>query len=289
MAEVEQSRIEILKMIPISGGDINQAFRIKTATRDYFIKLNSSMCYSMLACEADNIALIAKTRQIQIPKVLVSGVIENYSFIILPFIDMQSSGDKALFGKQLAKLHQNYGEKFGGIGDNYIGLTPQINRPCASWAEFFSQHRIAFQLNLLTQKNVNCRLLNKGNQLMASIPEMLRQRNCRPSLIHGDLWSGNYAFDLAGQPVIYDPACYYADHEAELAMLELFGSPGKAFFNAYQQIMPIEKGYAQRKYLYNLYHILNHANLFGGGYLSQAESVIDSLLAVQWDELSTSG
>jgi len=141
------------------------------------------------------------------------------------------------------------------------------------------RQRLGFQLELATRNGLNADLIDAGYRLAEDLTKFFASYHPRPSLLHGDLWSGNQGADVEGNPVIYDPACYFGDHEADLAMMELFGHPGEGFFASYNEHFPIDPGYAQRRELYNLYHILNHANLFGGGYARQAQRMIEGLLA----------
>ena len=171
------------------------------------------------------------------------------------------------------------GENYGWHRDNYIGATPQLNRRSASWADFWSKARLLPQLELARRKGLGKEPLRKGEQLAAALPQLLAGHSPAASLLHGDLWSGNAGFLADGAPLLFDPAVYCGDREADIAMTELFGGFPQAFYSAYREVAPLDRGYAVRKTLYNLYHVLNHANLFGGGYAAQAEGMIDRLLA----------
>ena len=181
-------------------------------------------------------------------------------------------------GRELAAMHRTRGRAFGWHRDNTIGSTPQQNTPLDDWVSFWRERRLDFQLKLAAQNGYGGRLQQRGEQLLERFP-VLMNHEVAPSLLHGGLWGGNIAYDRDGSPVIFDPAVYYGDREADLAMTELFGGFAGNFYAAYNEAWPLDSGYGVRKVLYNLYHILNHLNLFGDGYLSQSQSMIDRLLA----------
>ena len=184
----------------------------------------------------------------------------------------------AALGQRLAGLHRSSAERFGWHRDNTIGATPQSNRWTASWIEFWRTQRLGFQLELAARNGYGGSLQRRGEQLLAQLDALLAH-DPAPSLLHGDLWGGNAAATPAGEPVLFDPACYYGDREADLAMTELFGGFAPAFYSAYRDTWQVDAGYAVRRDLYNLYHVLNHLNLFGGGYRAQAEGMIERLLS----------
>lgn len=270
----------ISEKMPVSGGDINQAFRLIGDQKEYFVKLNGNEYADMFIQESTGLKALESANPFIIPKVVLYGVFQDQSYLVLEYIPMHQQGDIADFAIALAKLHLNTHAKFGFYNDNYIGKTPQINPFKNNWGKFFAEQRIGYQLDLLQQQNVAKSLIEKGRQLAKNLPIYLNRHQPKPALVHGDLWQGNYAFNQKGQPMIFDPACYYADHEVDLAMLELFGYPGRAFFDAYSRVHKIEEGYSMRREIYNLYHILNHANLFGGHYFSQSEQIIEKLASI---------
>ncbi len=192
---------------------------------------------------------------------------------------MRGNGDYAALGRALALVHSVRGEFFGWRWDNYIGTTPQLNRRSSSWSDFWREARLRPQLELGRRNGLNASLLTKGERLVEAVPRVLSGHVPMASLLHGDLWCGNAGCLAGGVPVFFDPAVYWGDRETDLAMTELFGGFPPAFYSAYAEAAPLDAGYAARKPLYNLYHVLNHANLFGGGYASQAERMIDGLLA----------
>jgi protein-ribulosamine 3-kinase len=154
-----------------------------------------------------------------------------------------------------------------------------VNSPGENWVDFYREQRLQFQLELAERNGCGRQLSSRGEQLLAGLHVLFGDYSPEPSLLHGDLWSGNHAWTRAGEPAIFDPAVYYGDREADLAMTELFGGFSGGFYDAYENAWPIDPGYRVRKTLYNLYHILNHFNLFGGGYASQAQGMVDRLLA----------
>jgi protein-ribulosamine 3-kinase len=197
---------------------------------------------------------------------------------VLEHLELRASGDYAALARTLARVHSTHGEAFGWPRSNYIGKTPQLNRSSRSWIDFWRDARLAPQLELARSNNLPPQLLRKGERLLEVLPGLLAEHRPAASLLHGDLWGGNAGFLASGEPVLFDPAVYWGDREADLAMTELFGGFPPAFYSAYTEIAPLSSGYVRRKPLYNLYHVLNHANLFGGGYAFQAERMIDGLL-----------
>ncbi len=265
----------------IGGGDINSAYCLQGVDKPYFVKLNHADKADMFAAEADGLAELAATNTLRIPKPIVHGVAVNQAFLVLEYIDFGSSSaaSQRQFGQQLALLHLQPQPYFGWHRDNTIGSTPQPNAKNADWIEFWRTQRLQHQLDLAATKGYRGHLQTSGAQLSNKLDGFFDGYSPQPSLLHGDLWGGNAATDTGGNPVIFDPACYYGDREADLAMTELFGGFGSDFYAAYKDTYPISEGYGIRKTLYNLYHILNHLNLFGSGYLGQAENMILKLLS----------
>ena len=182
-------------------------------------------------------------------------------------------------GEQLVAMHRQTSDAFGWERDNTIGATPQINTRCDDWVTFYGEHRLGFQLNLAATNGAEHTLIDRGQRLVESLSGFFSAYSPPPSLLHGDLWGGNWAADSQGRPVLYDPAVYYGDREADIAMTELFGGFDDRFYQSYRGCWDIDPGYASRKVLYNLYHVLNHFNLFGGGYARQAADMVERLLS----------
>ena len=263
------------------GGCINNTYTVRYGDRAYFVKLNSARLSEMFAAEAEGLNEIAASSTIRVPEVICYGSSGNQSYLVLEHIVL-GHGDSASheqLGRDLAQMHHYCADRFGWQRDNTIGSTPQLNAESNDWLTFWREQRLAFQLHLAAQNGYTGRLQNLGEQLLPGIDVFFTSYTPAASLLHGDLWSGNYGFSQDGTPLLYDPAVYYGDRETDLAMTELFGGFNSSFYRAYEESYPLDTGYPQRKTLYNLYHVLNHLNLFGGGYLSQAESMLGQLVA----------
>ena len=263
------------------GGCINGATVVGDGSRQYFVKHNAATGLAMFEAEADGLRELAQARAVRVPQPVCAGTAGDNAYLVLEYLDLGGDAEQAgaAFGHALARLHQCHGTQFGWRRDNTIGSTAQINAPCASWSEFWRDRRLHFQLRLAADNGYRGALLRKTERLLADVDVFFRDHRPAPSLLHGDLWSGNYAADDAGEPVIFDPAVYYGDRETDIAMTELFGGFPRRFYDAYRDALPLDAGYRVRKTLYNLYHVLNHLNLFGGGYSAQAERMVDQLLA----------
>jgi len=253
---------------------------LSDGARRFFVKLNRADRLAMFEAEAAGLEALAGAMAIRVPRPFCSGQVGGQAYLVLEAIDMGAgkATSPALAGRQLAALHRSGWNAFGWERDNTIGSTHQPNGPVPDWSEFWRERRLGFQLHLAGRNGHGGRLQRLGERLMERLPALLEHRP-QPSLLHGDLWGGNIGYDREGAPVIFDPAVYYGDREADLAMTELFGGFGADFYAAYREAWPIGPGYATRKTLYNLYHILNHLNMFGGGYLGQALRMMDQLLS----------
>ncbi len=269
-----------IQAVPVHGGDINQAFRLECGVHKYFVKVNRADLLSMFVAEKAGLDAIRCSLTIRVPEVFLTGHEDNYAYIVMEYIELGGRADAGLFATAVAAMHCCFQDQFGFECDNTIGSTPQHNTFNTDWIDFWRQHRLGFQLELAQQNGFDAGLIDAGNRLAENLGKFFKTYHPRPSLLHGDLWNGNQGADLDGNPVIYDPACYYGDHEADLAMMELFGHPGEHFFSRYSEHFPIDSDYAERRELYNLYHVLNHANLFGGGYAAQAQRTIERLLVL---------
>lgn len=275
------SSLQQANISSIGGGCINSAYKLDSNGQSYFIKVNSPHLAAMFEAEAEGLQEMYAINAVRVPEVICYGVADGHSYLALEYIPLGSLRGQAsaLLGQQLAALHQKQQPYFGWHRDNTIGSTPQINDREHDWLTFWQQERLGKQLAFAAKNGFGGRLQAQGEKLLLSLDKLLQGHEPHPSLLHGDLWGGNAAADDFGNPVLFDPACYYGDRETDLAMTELFGGFGGDFFAAYQDVYPVDDGYQMRKTLYNLYHIINHLNLFGGGYLGQAESMIDRLLA----------
>lgn len=263
----------------VGGGCINQTLRLAGDGRDFFVKFNAAEKSDMFVAEAEGLRALAATQTVRVPEAVCWGVADDAAFLVLEHLKFGRANNGAMLGEQLAMLHRSTQADFGWQRDNTIGVTLQRNAPDADWINFWRMQRLGFQLTLAQRNGYAGRLQVLGEQLQARLEEFFVGYRPQPSLLHGDLWSGNHAYLVDGTPVIFDPAVYYGDREADLAMSELFGGFGAAFYAAYRGVWPLDVGYATRKNLYNLYHILNHLNMFGGGYERQALNLLQQLLA----------
>jgi protein-ribulosamine 3-kinase len=280
----------------LGGGCINSAYRVADGERSYFVKLNSGDRLAMFEAEYDGLHELSGAGVIRVPQPLATGLADGQAFIVMEALSLGGRGSLARLGRNLAALHRHRGERFGWFRDNTIGSTPQSNLPDDSWPTFWRERRLGAQLELAAANGASGHLRRQGERLMQEFPKLFEGYSPAVSLLHGDLWSGNYAFSSDGEPimskdgrysgtpggsvpVIFDPAVYYGDREAELAMTELFGGFHDEFYAAYEESWPLDAGYPVRKIFYNLYHILNHFNMFGGGYGAQAEGMMGRLLA----------
>ena len=264
--------------ISIGGGCVNQAWKVSGNNQHYFVKTNVANLQPMFEAEAQSLNALQQS-DLRVPNVIASGIEGSQSFLILEYIALNTrNGSSILFGEQLATMHKNTNPQFGFAIDNVIGATPQINTWAENWVHFYGQHRLGYQLRLAKQNGYG-NLLGKGHLLIELLSQFFSNYQPQPALLHGDLWSGNYAFDEQGKAVIFDPATYYGDREADIAMTELFGGFSQSFYDAYNNTWALDAGYGVRKNLYNLYHIINHANLFGGSYVGQSDNMIRQLLS----------
>lgn len=260
----------------IGGGCINEAYSLVTNTGKYFIKYNSSETFpGMFEKEAAGLHLLAGSNTIQTPEVIATGSLGEYPYLILEFIESGAPRNNfwSDFGTKLADLHQNTSEHFGLDHDNYIGSLIQINKKHADFIEFFIVERIEPQLEQARNKGEfsqsDTRYFHSLYKTLNNIipPE-------KPALIHGDLWSGNFMATSDGSPCLVDPAVYYGHREADIAMTQLFGGFKPEFYAAYNQAWAMEKGWRERMDIFNLYPLLVHVNLFGGGYARQVLQII---------------
>lgn len=264
---------------PIGGGDISAAWRLATQDGEIFLKTGPSSSSDMFFAEAEGLSDLASAHAVRVPRVLAAGASDNTAFIALEWLALERGGaaSEKLLGEQLAAMHRVAKRRFGWHRDNTIGLTPQQNSWGKDWVAFFREHRLDYQLQLAAGKGFGGELQEQGARLSKRLPIFFADYEPLASLLHGDLWGGNWATSN-GEPVIFDPAVYYGDRETDLAMTRLFGGFGADFYAAYQSSWPLEPGHQQRVHLYQLYHVLNHLNLFGSGYLGRALGLMRELL-----------
>ena len=264
---------------PVGGGDISSAWRIRADDTPVFLKTGPASAYDMFLGEAEGLRELAGAGAIRVPKVLGCVCSGNESLLALEWIDFEIAGPdtETALGTQLADLHRHTAEQFGWHRDNTIGSTPQRNAWSDDWVRFYGEHRLGFQLELAAANGFGKDLQSEGRQLLDHLGYYFSDYWPEASLLHGDLWGGNWAA-AEGQPVIFDPAVYYGDRESDIAMTQLFGGFGERFYEAYESAWPMSPGYRKRILLYQLYHVLNHLNLFGSSYLGRARELIRRLL-----------
>jgi fructosamine-3-kinase len=266
----------ILNVYPISGGDISQGYKISTPKSSYFIKVNqSSNALTMFQAEVYALELIQSTNTINTPKVLFCDTFQESSFLIMEFIESKSPSnlDFKTLGSKLAELHQNTSDVFGLNKGNFIGSLFQSNKPNTSWVDFYLKERLLPQLQLAKQNHL---LSDKECPSEKIIAEKLENLflNVKPSLLHGDLWSGNYLIAKDGTPFLIDPATYYGHSEVDIAMTKLFGGFNNSFYDAYHEIIPKTDNFKTRIEIYQLYYLLVHLNLFGRSYYNSVHSIL---------------
>ncbi len=263
---------EVINQQAVGGGCINNGLRLNTTSeRTFFLKTNSRAPGDMFLREGEGLNALMLEGAPRVPQPFLVGA----RFLLLEDLEPRRSVSDywIKFGRQLAALHEHTGPSFGFNNDNYIGSTPQSNKRTQDGFLFFAEQRLSFQTRLacrdgLLSKSDEAQVMRIIDRLEDLIPLQ------PPSLIHGDLWSGNAITDNEGQPAIIDPATHYGWAEAELAMTVLFGGFPETFYQAYEEVRPLSPGYRGRFPIYNLYHLLNHLNLFGGGYLGRTKAIL---------------
>jgi len=244
-----------------------------------FTKTAAASAFDMFDAEAEGLRELAATKTVRVPEVVACAVENDKAVISLEWIDFEPSSatTERLLGEQLAALHRCTAEQFGWHRDNSIGLTPQRNAQTDDWTTFFREQRLEYQFELAASNGFTGELQTLGKQLVEELDAFFVGYEPPPSLLHGDLWGGNWGA-TNGQPIIFDPAVHYGDRECDIAMTKLFGGFGRAFYDAYQSTWPLADGFETRLILYQLYHVLNHLNLFGSSYLGRAIHLTRSLL-----------
>jgi fructosamine-3-kinase len=288
----EQLNAELSAIQPVGGGDISQAARVEAGGRVYLVKWHGRSpqpqpgWLEMFEAEAAGLALLASAKAVRVPTVYAHGAAQPGgapAFVFMEWIargsryaaplDQRTAG--AALGRQLAALHRVTAPAYGLDHGNYCGATPQDNRWLPTWIEFYGQRRLGFQMELAGRQGLMTKERRRRlERLISRLDRWIDESACQPCLLHGDLWGGNWLVDAAGQPVLIDPAVYYGDREAELAMCRLFGGFPADFYAAYDASWPPAAGRDERTPLYQLYHLLNHLNLFGEGYGGQVDSIL---------------
>jgi protein-ribulosamine 3-kinase len=265
----------------VAGGHGQGCYRWHAGGGPIFVKVAARGAGAAFEAEALGLAELARAGALRVPRVLTSGSTDAAAFLALEWIEAQAptAACERRLGEGLAAQHAVRASRYGFSRDNTIGPTPQANGWSESWVEFFRERRLRPQLARAAQRGFAGLLATVGERLLEALPALLAGHAPAPSLLHGDLWGGNWLAAAGGEPVVFDPAVYYGDCEADLAMTRLFGGFGPTFYRAYESLRPPAAGAQLRSQLYNLYHVINHANLFGGGYAYQARALIDELLA----------
>ncbi len=259
-------------------GPFHSAYRIQCDACNYFVKICTRQHY--LESEAKNLKIIQGANTIRVPEVVALGCFDSTEILVMEHLNLQTSrASYSKLAEQLGNLHTIVNLEYGLEYNNFIGATPQTNTCSRNWHEFFELHRLEKQLDFIVKNTKTRNLFSLAECLIDELPNILKTHNPRPSLLHGDLWHGNIGFIEQGVPVIFDPAVYYGDREADIAMTRLFGGFPSEFYEAYLGSWPLPSGWELRETVYNIYHILNHINLFGYGYLDKAEMMIRSVLS----------
>lgn len=263
----------------MGGGCINQAYRISDGDTDYFVKLNNRSHGDMFEVEALSLQEMANSQTLRVPRPICAGHTDTQAYVVLEYLDMNGRANATQLGEQLAAMHRVTHSQFGWSRNNTIGSTPQSNHQMDNWVDFWREQRLLPQLKLAQQNGYGQALTPLIERLLGEFHKLFESYQPQASMLHGDLWGGNASGLEDGTPVIYDPAFYYGDREADIAMTHLFGGFSSEFYAAYNNAWPLDDGFRVRRTFYNLYHIINHLNLFGTGYLGQAMSMAEQVLS----------
>jgi protein-ribulosamine 3-kinase len=292
LSEATGDPLHPLHYRPLSGGSINAAYQLSCVLqassgqerRDYFVKVagGGERALEMFAAEAAGLQTLAAANAVRVPQPIAWGSFDGQAYLVLEYLELSSPRPQtgSLLGSQLAQLHRTLSPNgnYGWDRNNTIGSTPQINSWRQNWVDFYREQRLLYQVKLACQRGYRGAWVTQAERVMAELETFFRHYRPVPSLLHGDLWGGNYGALPDGSPVIFDPATYYGDRETDLAMTELFGGFPAEFYRAYQEAYPLDEGYPHRKPLYQLYHWLNHLNLFGEGYLGSVQRALQQCL-----------
>jgi protein-ribulosamine 3-kinase len=265
-----------LRFTPVGGGSINETYRIIAGERSFFCKINSNKKFpSLFTCEQKGLELLAQQNVIRIPQVAVCGHAANEQLLILEWIEqgLKTATFWKRFGEQLAALHHIHGESFGLSNDNYMGALPQYNNEANRWTDFFVHQRLEPQIKLaLDNKLLEPVHARQFENLYKKLPDIFPDEP--PTLLHGDLWSGNFLCDDKEKPVLIDPAVYYGHRSIDLGMTTLFGGFDALFYESYHYHYPLTGNYREQWDVCNVYPLLIHVNLFGKSYLPDVLNAI---------------
>lgn len=273
-----QQDLPVSQLAPVFGGDINTCYECIWGNQPVFVKFNHTpYATAMLTTEYQGLLSMSATDTIRVPKPLLESQLDNGHLLILEHLDLSGSANWAQLARQLADMHAVTSDTFGWAYDNFIGTTVQYNARHADWAEFWWQQRLLPQITL-AKKNGLSELEDIQESLKALNFVLFEHHTVAPSLVHGDLWSGNVGFSSSNTPVIYDPACYFGDREVDIALTKLFGGFSESFYRAYESAWPLAEDTDRRVEFYNLYHLLNHFNIFGGSYRDRCHALASKLI-----------
>ncbi len=268
--------IHIRRVSPVAGGSINSSAKLDTTAGYFFLKSNDAFKYpSMFEKEVDGLNFLRSANALKVPDVILNGEEGETAYLVLEFIapNAHSKTFWRDFAYGLATLHKTTGEKFGYTTNNYIGSLTQSNRMHNKWVDFFVEERLEPQIKLAVNSGkLNANDVQNFKKVFFKLEEIIPVE--QPSSLHGDLWNGNFISDSAGNPCLIDPAVYFGHREMDLAMTKLFGGFEDEFYSAYQEIFPFHPGFYDRVELHNLYPLLVHVNLFGGGYVGQVREIV---------------
>jgi fructosamine-3-kinase len=264
----------------VSGGCINSGGLLETTAGNFFLKWNSATKYpNMFEAEARGLTILRQPSVIHIPEVMATSSLSQWQFILLEFVDEKKKNPQYWenLGDQLANLHRNTASSFGLDHDNYIGSLPQYNRLKKSWVDFFVEQRLQIQVDLALKNSlINSQLARQFDSLFKKLAQLLPEE--KPSLLHGDLWSGNIITNSKGEPCLIDPAIFFGNREAEISFTKLFGGFSSVFYESYTKNYPLLSGFSTRSDVYNLYPLMVHVNLFGSAYLPQVVSILSRIV-----------
>ncbi|HEX7079807.1 MAG TPA: fructosamine kinase family protein [Gammaproteobacteria bacterium] len=279
---LRQSGLDITGEPPcaVGGGSISRTVKVETTAGPVLVKVEPAAGFDLLDAEAAALEALRDARAIRVPEVAAKGCAGRYAFLAIEWIDFgrPSPAAERRLGTGLAALHRVTAGDFGWHRDNYIGRTPQRNDRSGDWIGFYRERRLRFQLEIARRNGIGEAVSSRGTALLENLERFFDGYRPAPSLLHGDLWGGNWGAAAGDEPCVFDPAAYFGDREADLAMTRLFGGFGPEFYRAYEEAWPLAEGWERRVELYNLYHLLNHFNLFGGGYRHRVEATLRSLL-----------
>lgn len=276
LTEKAGKTLKLLDFSFFGGGCINHGGKLETTQGDYFLKWNDLKKFpNMFKAEAQGLQLLSTTNTLRIPKVVVASETNEHQFLLLECIASAKPSDSYSInlGEKLASLHRFRAKVYGLDHGNYIGSLPQYNGFRQDWIDFFIHERLEIQLQIAEKRGlVDSQLRNQFLNLYQRLPDLIPKE--KPSLIHGDLWSGNVITDESGEPCLIDPAVYYAHREMDLAMTKLFNGFTDQFYSSYNNAFPLEPGFGERCDIYNLYPLLVHVNLFGGAYVQSVIGIL---------------